>query len=314
MVVLSRGAAPVLASLASGFIVSNPKLGWRWTEWITLILSSFAWLVTVLFLPETHLPRLLAWKAAALRRETGDQRYRAKKPDHEGTWDKAKKVALLPATFFFTEPVITVLGSYLVLLYVLLFTFLSGFAFVFQDTYHLSASHTSACFGSIAAGATLFATCAPLFYSAARRRVERSRGAPVEPEFRLWPAMVTSPLLPVLLFWLGWTNAERISIWSGLGACFLFGVVLIALYVSSYEYIVDSYGDHAASALASVTMVRYLIAGGMVVAARPMYEGIGVQYTLTLLGCCFGGLARSYGSGAHMPRPREAHVPQTRMP
>jgi DHA1 family multidrug resistance protein-like MFS transporter len=32
-------------------------------------------------------------------------------------------------------------------------------------------------------------------------------------------------------------------------------------------------------------MVRYAIAGGMVMAARPMYEGIGVHWTMTLLAC-----------------------------
>jgi DHA1 family multidrug resistance protein-like MFS transporter len=32
-------------------------------------------------------------------------------------------------------------------------------------------------------------------------------------------------------------------------------------------------------------MARYLIAGGMVIAARPMFEGIGVNWTLTFLGC-----------------------------
>jgi hypothetical protein len=62
-------------------------------------------------------------------------------------------------------------------------------------------------------------------------------------------------------------------------------MVLSAVYVSSYEYITDSYQDHAAIALASITMARYLIAGGMVLAARPMYEGIGVHWTMTLLGC-----------------------------
>jgi hypothetical protein len=65
----------------------------------------------------------------------------------------------------------------------------------------------------------------------------------------------------------------------------VFGIVIIAFYVSIYEYIVDSYHEHAAVALASITMLRYFIAGGMVIAARPMYEGIGVQWTMTILGC-----------------------------
>lgn len=103
--------------------------------------------------------------------------------------------------------------------------------------------------------------------------------------------MVAGPLLPVALFWLGWGNRAEISIWSSLGACFLFGAVLIALYVSSYEYLIDSYGENSASALSSITFPRYMVAGGMVMAARPMYSGLGVQWTMTLLGCVAAVLA-----------------------
>jgi hypothetical protein len=196
-----------------------------------------------------------------------------------------RKVLPQPAKFFAKEPVITVLGSYLVLLYVLLFTFLSGFEYIFKKTYNLSSGQTGSCFGAVAAGATAFTCLAPGFYSWARQRTDHVRGSPIEPEFRLWPGIVNAPLLPIALFWLGWSSNPNIPIWSCLGACFLFGIILIAIYVSSYEYVVDSYGDHSAIALASITMVRYLIAGGMTMAARPMYEGIGVHWTLTLLGC-----------------------------
>jgi DHA1 family multidrug resistance protein-like MFS transporter len=56
------------------------------------------------------------------------------------------------------------------------------------------------------------------------------------------------------------------------------------MYISSYEYIIDSYGEHAVVALASITLLRYLIAGGMTMVARQMFENIGVHWTLTLLG------------------------------
>ena len=52
-----------------------------------------------------------------------------------------------------------------------------------------------------------------------------------------------------------------------------------------YEYIIDSYGEYSSIALASITTVRYFVAGGMSMAARPMYVNIGVQYSLTWLGC-----------------------------
>lgn len=277
--------APVIASIASGWIVDNPRLGWRWTEWITLIISAFAFLMALIFLPETYLPVLLKWKAANLRRVTGDGRYVSDHAESASFSERIRRGIILPAKFFVTEPVITVLGIYLVLLYVLLFTFLSGFDYIFKGTYGLSTSETGSCFGAIAAGATAFTLFAPGLYSWAREKTEHVRGASVTPEFRLWPAIIAGPLLPIALFWLGWGNYSSIPVWCSLGACFLFGAVLIAIYVSSYEYIIDSYGEHAATALSSITMLRYIIAGGMVVATRPLYGGIGVHWTMTLLGC-----------------------------
>jgi hypothetical protein len=191
----------------------------------------------------------------------------------------------MPAIFFRTEPVIIVFGTYLVFLYILLFTFLSGFDYIFRNTYDLSVGYEGSCFAAIVIGTTTFMICIPGLYSWARYKTKWRRGSPIKPEFRLWPAILTAPLLPISLFWLGWTNYSHISIWSGLAACYIFGIVLIAIYVSTYEYIIDSYREHAAVALASITMARYLIAGGMVIIVRPMYEGIGVQWTMTILGC-----------------------------
>ncbi|CCT69329.1 related to multidrug efflux pump [Fusarium fujikuroi IMI 58289] len=270
---------------ASGWIVSNPRLGWRWTEWTTLMISGAAFVVALLFLPETYFPLILSWKAKELRRVTGDPRYTSQHEQKHSFWKQMRETLPLPATFFRSEPVIIVLGLYLVLLYILLFSFLSGFDYIFKETYKLEPGYQGSCFAAIAAGATAFVLCGPGLYEWARQHTERVRGASIQPEFRLWPAIVTAPFLPIALFWLGWTNYSTVSIWSGLGACFLFGIVLTAIYVSSYEYITDSYGEHSAIALGSITMSRYLIAGGMVMAARLMYEGIGVHWTMTVLGC-----------------------------
>lgn len=188
-----------------------------------------------------------------------------------------------PVVFFTREPVVIVLGIYLILIYVILFTFLSGFDYIFTQTYNLSTGHTASRFAAIASG-ELLGTIVSLFFYFVDRRALRRHGS-IPPEARLWPSIIAAALLPISLFWLGWTNYKSISDWSGLAACFVFGCVVVLIYVSSYLYIIDSYADHAASALASITMVRYLVAAGMVMAARPMYMNIGVHWTLTLLGC-----------------------------
>jgi DHA1 family multidrug resistance protein-like MFS transporter len=275
----------MLSPIAGGWIVSRADMGWRWTEWITLIISGAALIIAFLFLPETYFPLLLDWKAQELCRATGDVCYTSEHAHSASFFGRLQPTLSLPATFFRTEPIIIAFGLYLVLLYTILFTFLTGFEYIFQRTYRLSTGLTGSCFASIAAGATFFTLFVPALYRWARHTTDHVHGASVAPEFRLWPAVVTAPLLPISLFWLGWTNYPSISIWSGLGACFVFGIVVTATYVSIYEYIIDTYCDHSAIALASITMARYLIAGGMVMAARPIYDGLGVHWTMTLLGC-----------------------------
>jgi DHA1 family multidrug resistance protein-like MFS transporter len=228
---------------------------------------------------------LLSFKAKQLRHITGDNRYTTQHEQSSGLAGRLLKVLPSSIHFLVSEPAILSLGTFLVLLYVLLFTFLSGFEYIFKRRYNLTPLEEGACFASIALGSTAFSLAGPGLYIWTRHSVNYNENAPIVPESRLWPAMVAAPLLPISLFWLGWTDYADISVYSGLSACFCFGIVLNAMYVSSYEYIIDSYGEKAALGLAGVTMMRYIVAGGMVIAARPMYEKIGVHWTMTLLGC-----------------------------
>lgn len=84
---------------------------------------------------------------------------------------------------------------------------------------------------------------------------------------------------------MGWTSDSNISIWSPLAASVLFGYGILCVFISSYQYIIDSYETYAASGLASVTLIRYVASGGMVVVAIPFYENEGVHYTLTIMAC-----------------------------
>jgi MFS family permease len=62
----------------AGFVEGNPSLGWRWIQYIQAIYTGAGFIVLLLFLKETRGSVLLTRKAARLRKETGDERYRAK--------------------------------------------------------------------------------------------------------------------------------------------------------------------------------------------------------------------------------------------
>lgn len=103
------------------------------------------------------------------------------------------------------------------------------------------------------------------------------------PELCLIRAAIAAPFLPVSLFWLGWTNYANINPASGYAATVVFGYSFAAIFISSYQYVIDSYEIYASSALASITVARYLVSSGIIAATQPMYEDIGVHWTSTLL-------------------------------
>lgn len=282
---LSPLLSPVLSPVAGGWI--SDHISWRWVYWIGLILSFTIYIIALLFLPETFSPMIIQWRTHHLRQTTGDDKYTCDLEGRDSLEKRLRQNLTRPAKFFTTELIIISLGFYLVVVYVVLFTFLNGFEFIFKDTYGLSSGDTSLAFLGIGIGALVSTLLTPLVDHAYKRtRGDRSDDSDGEkPETLLVPAVVASPFFAISIFWLAWTNNPSISYWSDYTAIIVFGYAITAIFVSSYIYIINSYGTFSSSALGSITMARYLVSAGMVVAARPMYEGIGVHWSLTFLGC-----------------------------
>lgn len=62
-------SGPLLAPFIGGFIDMS-YLGWRWTEYITAIMSFAGLFLVLLLFEETYPPIILVNKAADLRRRT----------------------------------------------------------------------------------------------------------------------------------------------------------------------------------------------------------------------------------------------------
>lgn len=66
---------PALGPLVGGFI--NENTSWRWTFYVLIIWSAALLAGITLFVPETFHPVLLRNKARKLRKETGEERWKA---------------------------------------------------------------------------------------------------------------------------------------------------------------------------------------------------------------------------------------------
>ena len=220
--ILSFGG-PVLAPVIASFIGQTGVLSWQWTAWIILIASGAIMALIILFQPETYSPLLLKWKGKHLRNATGDNRFRSamdmeKIPLFTRIGGALKRQFLIT----FQEPIILLISLYMTVLYIVLFTFFDGYTYIFTDVYGISQGLTNITWvamyiGIMLAGLLVF----PIYHWTKRDFVAAAKAkngtdpasdphaldnVHTQPEIRLWFAMFGAPLIPISLFWMGWTD------------------------------------------------------------------------------------------------------------
>lgn len=91
-------------------------------------------------------------------------------------------------------------------------------------------------------------------------------------------------ILPSALFIFAFTGAYAHVHW--MGVCisgFMFGFALLIIYISGNSYIVDSYSNYAASAIAAKTLVRLEIGAMVPLYVNQISNNMGFQYAGLLL-------------------------------
>jgi hypothetical protein len=227
-------AATVVSVLGSNIAMAT-SVSWRFVDWTIRILAATLPALVILFFPGTYSPVLPQWKAQQLRRQTGDDCYRALL--------EFKKVPIsrrlhnaLHVIFFWTEPIIVLFARYMAFIFIILYTFTAGFTANFEGHYGLNKGETGLCFLPICVGVPIGGFLAPITMKLIRRDIAHAhthgRARP-EPECNLYMAMFGAPVVPISLTWLSWTARPSISIWCPLAAGALFGFVVLGLAVAS---------------------------------------------------------------------------------
>ncbi|KAI9739379.1 MAG: hypothetical protein M1818_005067 [Claussenomyces sp. TS43310] len=276
---------PLLAPFIGGFITTS-YLGWRWTEYIAAIMGFVAFGLNLLFLEETYPPVILVSKASELRRRTKNWGIHAKQEEIEVDFrELVTKNFSRPIRLLITEPIVFLLSLYMAFIYGLLYLFLTAYALVFQGVHGMSPGvgglpYFGMIFGMICAG--IFIVLQQPSYN---RKLSANNDIPI-PEWRLPPVIIGGACFAAGLFWFGWTGYTKSIHWivptlSGL----LTGFGLLSIFLQSLNYLVDAYLMFAASAIAANTFLRSVAGAGFPLFARQMFNGMGIQWAGTLLGC-----------------------------
>ncbi|KAI0204186.1 MFS general substrate transporter [Astrocystis sublimbata] len=271
---------PVLAPILGGILTQYTS--WRWNFWLVVIVSAIVYIAVLLVLPETYAPRLLEQRQARQEKSTAPKKSAGLRARYAASLSR-------PWIMLFTEPILFSLSLYMAFVYGVLFLDFTSYPIIFQEARGWSVAISGLSFLGIGVGMAAAAALSPL---ADRIHSHYSKKlGPGSPETRLPHLIPIAWLLPISLFWFGWTALPPthwiVPIISGV--FFGFGLVLIFLGISAY--LTDCYGQYSASAFAANSMLRSLFGAGFAVFARSLYEKLGTPWATSILGFVSAALA-----------------------
>jgi len=203
---------------------------------------------------------------------------------------------LRPLTMLTTESIVAFFSIYTAFNFSVLFGFFAAFPIVFQSpypdiqVYHFNIGEGGLVFLGIGLGvvsATLIFILMDRLIYRKKTLKKRAEGdfTPLPPEERLWPAMLGSFLLPISLFWFGWSARKDVHWISPILATIPFGIGNMLVFCSCILYLIDTYGPlTGASAAAANGFLRYVIGAVFPLFTVQMYRGMGVAWATSLLG------------------------------
>ncbi|KAG5772404.1 hypothetical protein H9Q73_012481 [Fusarium xylarioides] len=182
-----------------------------WTHW-TLLIWAFVLLLGIVFLvPETYHPILLKNKAKQMRKETGEERWKAPTEKIQKSAASAIGRSLLrPFQLLIFEPMCLSLCIFTAIVLGILYLFFGAFHLVFGDIYGFNLWQNGCSFLGILVGMLLAAGLDPLWHNIRSKLIRKlSEETGVEgnsqPEFRLPPAILGGILVPVGIFMFSWS-------------------------------------------------------------------------------------------------------------
>ncbi|KAI2632087.1 MFS general substrate transporter [Hypoxylon sp. NC1633] len=276
---------PLLAPFVGGFIVQS-YLGWRWTMYLVSIMGFVAFALDLIFLGETYPPVILIEKAAELRRRTKNWGIHAKQEEIEVDFKElVQKNFTRPMRLLFGEPIVTLLSIYMAFIYGLLYLFLTAYAFVFQRVHGFNAGQSGLAFFGMIIGQLIAGIVVLADQPSYQRKLAANNGIPI-PEWRLPIVIAGGVAFTGGIFWFGWSGYRADVHWAVPAASgILTGFGLMGIFLQALNYLVDAYLMFAASAIAGNTFLRSLCGAGFPLFATYMFNGMGIEWAATLLGC-----------------------------
>jgi len=214
----------------------------------------------------------------------GDVRIRYKVATDENRASLAKMIHLsltTPFKLLSTEPVVFFFSLWVAFAWAVLYMTFDAIPLVFQTHHNFTVSQIGAVFSAIAIGSILGTVLSVYQEKIARRYWSKLTNTP---EGRLYFACLESTLLPIGLFWFGWTSFSDMHWIVPVLALGCAQIGIFSIYLAVFNYLADVYHRYASSALAGQSFCRNILAAIFPLFTDVMFRRLGYPGASSLLG------------------------------
>ncbi|KAG1738888.1 major facilitator superfamily domain-containing protein [Suillus paluster] len=253
--VAAIGLGPVIA----GVIEADPRLGWRWIQWIHVMFSGAYFISVVLLMKETRATIVLTRLARKKRKETGDARYQAKAEIEKQSLMTLIKISCTrPIYLLLTEPLVQSFSLWIGFTWGVVFALVESVSPDFQAVYGFDIQNTGFIFSTITLGSFI-----GYFANIYQEKLYQKHYPRKRQEARLYLPCAAAILLPIGMFIYAWTVRPDI------------------------HWIVPAIG---LTVFMSGAFVIFMVTGNLAVAIFPlfttqMFARLTHKWSLTLFGC-----------------------------
>ncbi|KAL3475572.1 major facilitator superfamily domain-containing protein [Aspergillus californicus] len=286
-----------LAPLLSSAIVQHTS--WRWIYWSHAMVSGVLVVIIFFFFKETRGSVLLSRKAHALNKYyegleaaghygvlIGDSqprriRWRVKSDEQRESLVQMVSISLYrPFHMLITEPVVFFFSLWVSFSWAVLYLQFGSIPLVFETNHNFNLEQVGAVFTSMCVGALLI-TIISIYQEKLATRLNL---LPQTPEARLYFVCIESILMPIGLFWFGWTSSSSVHWISPTMAIGCATMGIFSVYLAVFNYLADTYHRYASSAIAAQSCCRNLLGGVFPLVTNAMYRNLGFPEASSVLG------------------------------
>jgi MFS family permease len=248
---------------------------------VITIASGACGVVSFILQQESYAPVLLERRTRERQKQTGNPSLYHKYSNNLTKSEIFWRAIARPLTMLFTSPIVFLTSVYVGLVYGYTYLLFTSFERAFQTIYAFPTQIIGLTYLGFGIGC---ATGLVIVGVASDRMVAHySKGTEWKAEYRLIPLLPGSLLVPLGLFWYGWSAEAKThwivpiigTAWVGLGT--------LAVFMPIQSYLIDAFPLFAASASAANTIFRSLLGAFVPLAGPSLYGALGQGWGNSLL-------------------------------